>query len=90
MNFNDHDYKERRSRRIKHEIIWWIIYLLFLFVSFKIFDFVGNMIGVILIHWLSNINPWVIAVPSYIFIFIATLYVAIKITHKLVGNLNLG
>lgn len=49
MSSND-GYQERHAKRIKHEIVWWITYLFSLFVSFKIFDFIGNMVGVILIH----------------------------------------
>ncbi|MFD1125729.1 hypothetical protein ACFQ22_10250 [Lentilactobacillus raoultii] len=90
MSSNDDGYQERHAKRIKHEIVWWITYLFSLFISFKIFDFVGNMVGVILIHWLTKVNPWVIAIPAYLFILISTFYVAIKVTHKLVGKLDLG
>lgn len=86
---DDDSFKEHRKTRLKHEIVWWIVYLFFvgIFLTFSLY-FVGWLI-LMLPEDMSILAISAVELIVLLIFWIISLVIALKITHILVGTFEL-
>ncbi|WP_057825170.1 hypothetical protein [Lentilactobacillus sunkii] len=86
---DDDSYKEHRKARLKHEIVWWIVYLAFVGIFLTLSLYFVRWLTLLLPESMSILALSGVELILLLIFWIISLVVALKITHMLLGTFEL-